>query len=165
MSTCKQAQDKNEDTAPSETSRAAAFFLVFANRDPFSDKRVLSIGFTSSVTYHSVAPPLGLPRCALPALLHQSAEELMQTRFSDSRKWLPFGFPGSVAWEFLPPIWRCSLEMRSADRIESRFFVAMKWLPFGFPGSVAWEFLTPIWHGALEMTTFDNWPDLQSNSM
>jgi hypothetical protein len=29
-------------------------FLVFANRDPFSDKGVLSIGFTSSVTYHLV---------------------------------------------------------------------------------------------------------------
>ena len=134
-------------------------FLVFANRDPFSDKGVLSTGFTSSVTYHLVDPPLGLPRLALPAFLDLSADGI-ESRFFVSMKWLPFGFPGSVTWLALP-----AFLALSADGIESRFFVSMKWLPSGFPGSVAWEFAPPTWRGAMKMTTFDNWLDLRSNSM
>jgi hypothetical protein len=87
---------------------------------------------------------------ALPAFLALSADG-MESRFFVLMKWLPAGFPGSVAWLALA---------LSADDMESRFFVSMKWLPAGFPGSVAYKFSPPIWHGALKMTTFDNWPDL-----
>jgi hypothetical protein len=80
----------------------------------------------------------------------------MESRFFVLMKWLPSGFPGSVAWLKLP---------QSAVGMESRFSVTMKWLPFGFPGSVTWKFSPPIWHDALEMTTFDKWPDLRSGSM
>jgi hypothetical protein len=30
-------------------------------------------------------------------------------------KWLPSGFPGSVAWEFSPPFWHGALEMTTLD--------------------------------------------------
>jgi hypothetical protein len=52
----------------------------------------------------------------------------MESRFFVSMKWLPAGFPGSVAWLALA---------LSADGMESPFFVSMKWLPTGFLGSVA----------------------------
>jgi hypothetical protein len=97
-----------------EDQLSCSFFLVFANQDPFSDKGVLSTGFTSSVTYHSVDPPLGLPRADLPPFLALSADRI-ESRFFVVMKWLPFGFPGSVAWEFLPPIWHGALEMTTFD--------------------------------------------------
>ena len=97
---------------------SCSLLLVFANRAPLSNKRVLSIGFTSSVTYHSVDPPLGLPRVAtppaLPALLTWSAVG-MESQFFVTMKWLPSGFPGSVAWEFSPTFWHGALEMTTFD--------------------------------------------------
>jgi hypothetical protein len=87
----------------------------------------MSIEFTFAVTYHSVDPPFGLMKPAfppsLPALLTQSAVG-MESRFFATIKWLPSGFPGSVAWLALP---------RQEDDMESQF-ATMKWLPSGFPG-------------------------------
>ena len=59
-----------------------------------------------------------MPREALPAFLALSAVG-MESQFFVAMKWLPAGFPGSVAWLDLA---------LSAVSMESRFFVLMEWL-------------------------------------
>ena len=68
-------------------------------------------------------PRISLAWLALPALLTRSAVG-MESRFFATIKWLPSGFPESVAWLALP---------RQEDDMESQF-ATMKWLPSGFPG-------------------------------